>query len=115
MNVNILATVGPNGDPAELDVDPTRVRIERFGPLSNLLTGVSAVVATVEGARSWLLCRADCRWCYYLKELISSSTHDRLLPLMPGSFCFLNKQPQPRSDPQVSMLNEQPQPRSDPH
>jgi hypothetical protein len=39
---------------------------------------------TVEGARSWLLCRVDCRWCYCLKELISSSTHDRLLSLTPG-------------------------------
>ena len=45
LNVNILATVGPNGDPAELDVDPSRVHIERFVPLSDLLTGVSAVVA----------------------------------------------------------------------
>jgi len=45
LNVNILATVGPNGDPAELGVDPSRVRIERFVPLSDLLTGVSAVVA----------------------------------------------------------------------
>ena len=40
-----FATVGPNGDPAELDVDPARARIERFVPLSDLLTGVSAVVA----------------------------------------------------------------------
>jgi UDP:flavonoid glycosyltransferase YjiC (YdhE family) len=38
LNVNILATVGPNGDPAELDVDPSRVRIERFVPLNDLLT-----------------------------------------------------------------------------
>jgi len=45
LNVNILATVGPNGDPAELEVDPSRVRIERFVPLDDLLTGVSAVVA----------------------------------------------------------------------
>jgi UDP:flavonoid glycosyltransferase YjiC (YdhE family) len=45
LNVNILATVGPNGDPAEFDVDPSRVHIERFVPLSDLLTGVSAVVA----------------------------------------------------------------------
>jgi UDP:flavonoid glycosyltransferase YjiC (YdhE family) len=45
LNVNILATVGPNGDPAEINVDPARVRIVRFVPLDNLLTGVSAVVA----------------------------------------------------------------------
>jgi len=45
LNVNILATVGPHGDPGELDVDPSRVRIERFVPLDDLLTGVSAVVA----------------------------------------------------------------------
>jgi UDP:flavonoid glycosyltransferase YjiC (YdhE family) len=45
LNVNILATVGPDGDPAELDVDPSRVHVERFVPLSDLLTGVSAVVA----------------------------------------------------------------------
>ncbi len=45
LNVNILATVGPNGDPTEFDVDPCRVRIERFVPLFDLLTGVSAVVA----------------------------------------------------------------------
>ena len=45
LNVNILATVGPNGDPGEIDVDPSRVRIVRFVPLDNLLTAVSAVVA----------------------------------------------------------------------
>jgi len=43
--VLLLATVGPHGDPGELDVDPSRVRIERFVPLDDLLTGVSAVVA----------------------------------------------------------------------
>jgi UDP:flavonoid glycosyltransferase YjiC (YdhE family) len=45
LNVNIIATVGPNGDAAEIDVDPSRVRIVRFVPLDNLLTSVSAVVA----------------------------------------------------------------------
>ena len=45
LNINIIATVGPNGDAAEIDVDPSRIRIVRFVPLDNLLTGVSAVVA----------------------------------------------------------------------
>jgi len=45
LNINIIATVGPNGDAAEIDVDPSRIRIVRFVPLEHLLTGVSAVVA----------------------------------------------------------------------
>ena len=45
LNVNIIATVGPNGDAAKIDVDPSRIRIVRFVPLDSLLTGVSVVVA----------------------------------------------------------------------
>jgi UDP:flavonoid glycosyltransferase YjiC (YdhE family) len=44
--VNVIVTVGPHGDPAALEVDPARVRVERFVPLDRLLlTGVSAVVS----------------------------------------------------------------------
>ena len=41
----MIVTVGPHGDPAALEVDPARVRVERFVPLDRLLTRVSAVVS----------------------------------------------------------------------
>src|SRR5271165_3286141 len=81
--VLLLATVGPHGDPGELDVDPSRVRIERFVPLDDLLTGVSAVVAHGGGG-----------------TVLASLS--RGLPLMPGSFCFPTRQPRSRSVPHCS-------------
>ncbi len=45
LDVNAIVTVGPLGDPAALQVETSRVRVERFVPLDRLLTGISAVVS----------------------------------------------------------------------
>ena len=45
LDVDAIVTVGPLGDPAALEVETSRVRVERFVPLDRLLTGVSAVVS----------------------------------------------------------------------
>jgi UDP:flavonoid glycosyltransferase YjiC (YdhE family) len=45
LDVNVLATVGPDGDPDAISVDPARVRIERFAPLGLVLAHCDLVVA----------------------------------------------------------------------
>jgi len=45
LDVNVVATVGPDGDPDAISVDPGRVRIERFVPLGLLLEHCDLVVA----------------------------------------------------------------------
>jgi len=45
LDVNVLATVGPDGDPHAISIDPARVRIERFAPLGLLLGHCDLVVA----------------------------------------------------------------------
>ncbi|MGP4015048.1 glycosyltransferase [Saccharopolyspora sp. 5N708] len=45
VDVNVIATLGPNGDADAVDVDRTRVRVVGFVPLERLLGGVSIVVA----------------------------------------------------------------------
>jgi UDP:flavonoid glycosyltransferase YjiC (YdhE family) len=44
LDVNVLVTVGPGGDPAALDVDPAWIRVERFVPLDRALDGCALVV-----------------------------------------------------------------------
>jgi UDP:flavonoid glycosyltransferase YjiC (YdhE family) len=44
LDVNVLVTVGPGGDPAALDVDPAWVRVERFVPLDRALEDCALVV-----------------------------------------------------------------------
>ena len=43
--MNVIVTIGPNRDPAELGRQPTNVRIERYVPQSLLLPHCDAVVA----------------------------------------------------------------------
>jgi UDP:flavonoid glycosyltransferase YjiC (YdhE family) len=43
--VNVVATVGPGIDPAELGPQPARIRIERYVPQSHLLPHCAAVVS----------------------------------------------------------------------
>ena len=45
LDVNVLATVGPDGDPHGVTVDRSRVRIERFAPLGLVLDHCDLVVA----------------------------------------------------------------------
>jgi UDP:flavonoid glycosyltransferase YjiC (YdhE family) len=45
LDVNVLATVGPDGDPHAISVDPVRMRIERFAPLGLVLEHCDLVVA----------------------------------------------------------------------
>jgi len=45
LDINVLATVGPDGDPDAISVDPARVRIERFAPLGLVLDQCDLVVA----------------------------------------------------------------------
>ena len=45
IDVNVIATLGPLGDPEALDVDQDRVRIVDFVPLAQLLDGASVVVS----------------------------------------------------------------------
>jgi UDP:flavonoid glycosyltransferase YjiC (YdhE family) len=44
LDVNVLVTVGPDGDPASVAGDPARVRVERFIPLEVALRGCDLVV-----------------------------------------------------------------------
>ena len=45
LDVNVLVTVGPQGDPAMVVADPTWVRVERFAPLRQVLDHCDLVVA----------------------------------------------------------------------
>jgi UDP:flavonoid glycosyltransferase YjiC (YdhE family) len=45
VDVNVIATVGPLGDPVALAVDHSRVRTVGFVPLAQLLNGAAAVVS----------------------------------------------------------------------
>jgi UDP:flavonoid glycosyltransferase YjiC (YdhE family) len=45
LDVNVLVTVGPFGDPAAIAVDPTRVHVVRFVPLDRVLSRCALVVA----------------------------------------------------------------------
>src|SRR5262249_11636412 len=45
LDVNVLVTVGPLGDPAAVAADPARVRVERFVPLDLALDRCALVVA----------------------------------------------------------------------
>jgi UDP:flavonoid glycosyltransferase YjiC (YdhE family) len=45
LDVNVLVTVGPQGDPAAVAADPARVRVERFVPLNLALQRCALVVA----------------------------------------------------------------------
>jgi len=45
LDVNVLATVGPDGDPDGIRVDPGRVRVERFAPLALVLEHCNLVVS----------------------------------------------------------------------
>jgi UDP:flavonoid glycosyltransferase YjiC (YdhE family) len=44
MDVNVLVTVGPDGDPAAVAADPARVRVERFIPLDTALRGCDLAI-----------------------------------------------------------------------
>jgi UDP:flavonoid glycosyltransferase YjiC (YdhE family) len=44
MDVSVLVTVGPDGDPAAVAADPARVRVERFIPLDTALRGCDLAV-----------------------------------------------------------------------
>jgi UDP:flavonoid glycosyltransferase YjiC (YdhE family) len=45
LDVNVLATVGPSGDPTAFAADPARVRVERFIPLDLALDRCALAVA----------------------------------------------------------------------
>jgi len=45
LDVDVLVTVGPEGDPAALGVLPTNVRVERYVPQTAALPGCAAVVS----------------------------------------------------------------------
>jgi UDP:flavonoid glycosyltransferase YjiC (YdhE family) len=45
LDVNVLVTVGPLGDPAAIAADPTRVWVERFAPINRLLDRCDLVVS----------------------------------------------------------------------
>lgn len=58
LEVKVLVTVGPDGDPVAMGTQPDRVQVERFIPQAEVLPGCNVVVShggsgTVLGAASW--------------------------------------------------------------